>query len=87
MDELEFSIRTANCLSSQNIIFVGELVQCSEWELLRTKNFGRKSLKEIKEELERLDPTLRLGTKGSDELHTLLEQRKRELVAQASQNQ
>ncbi len=49
VDELELSVRSANCLKKANIRFIGELVQKSEAELLKTKNFGRKSLKEIKE--------------------------------------
>lgn len=49
VDELELSVRSANCLKKANIRYIGELVQKSEAELLKTKNFGRKSLKEIKE--------------------------------------
>ncbi len=49
VDELELSVRSANCLKKANIRFIGELVQKTEPELLKTKNFGRKSLKEIKE--------------------------------------
>ncbi|MDR1776360.1 MAG: DNA-directed RNA polymerase subunit alpha [Desulfovibrio sp.] len=48
IDELELSVRATNCLRSANISYVGELVQRSEAEMLRTKNFGRKSLDEIK---------------------------------------
>ncbi|MDO4839347.1 MAG: DNA-directed RNA polymerase subunit alpha [Desulfovibrionaceae bacterium] len=51
IDELELSVRAANCLRSANISIVGELVQRSENEMLKTKNFGRKSLDEIKEHL------------------------------------
>ncbi|MCL2029565.1 MAG: DNA-directed RNA polymerase subunit alpha [Deltaproteobacteria bacterium] len=51
VDELELSVRSANCLKNANIFFIGELVQKSESEMLRTKNFGRKSLNEIKEVL------------------------------------
>ena len=51
VDELEFSVRSANCLKNANIKYIGELVQRSEGEMLRTKNFGRKSLNEIKEML------------------------------------
>lgn len=51
IDTLEFSVRTANCLQNFGIKTIGELVQKSEHELLRSKNFGRKSLKEIKEAL------------------------------------
>lgn len=49
IDELELSVRSANCLENSNIKYIGELVQRSEAEMLRTKNFGRKSLNEIKE--------------------------------------
>lgn len=49
VEELELSVRSANCLKKANIRFIGELVQKSEAEMLKTKNFGRKSLNEIKE--------------------------------------
>jgi DNA-directed RNA polymerase subunit alpha len=49
VEELELSVRSANCLQNANITLIGELVQRSEQEMLKTKNFGRKSLKEIKE--------------------------------------
>jgi DNA-directed RNA polymerase subunit alpha len=49
VDELELSVRSANCLQNANIRFIGELVQRTEAEMLKTKNFGRKSLNEIKE--------------------------------------
>ena len=49
VDELELSVRSANCLQNANIKLIGQLVQKSETEMLKTKNFGRKSLKEIKE--------------------------------------
>ena len=51
VDELELSVRSANCLQNANIRLIGELVQRSEGEMLKTKNFGRKSLNEIKEVL------------------------------------
>jgi len=51
IDELELSVRSANCLKNADIRFIGELVQRSEPEMLKTKNFGRKSLNEIKETL------------------------------------
>ncbi len=51
VDELELSVRSANCLQNANIRFIGELVQRTEAEMLKTKNFGRKSLNEIKETL------------------------------------
>jgi DNA-directed RNA polymerase subunit alpha len=59
VEELELSVRSANCLKSSNIRYIHELVQKSEAEMLKTKNFGRKSLNEIKEILEGMG--LRLG--------------------------
>ncbi len=49
VDELELSVRSANCLANADIKRIGDLVQRTESEMLKTKNFGRKSLKEIKE--------------------------------------
>jgi DNA-directed RNA polymerase subunit alpha len=49
VEELELSVRSANCLQNANIRLIGDLVQRTESEMLKTKNFGRKSLKEIKE--------------------------------------
>jgi len=60
VDELEFSVRSANCLQNANIRYIGELVQRTEAEMLKTKNFGRKSLNEIKELLTSM--SLELGT-------------------------
>ncbi|ACT59742.1 DNA-directed RNA polymerase subunit alpha [Hirschia baltica] len=51
VDELELSVRSANCLRNDNIVYIGDLIQKSEAEMLRTPNFGRKSLNEIKEVL------------------------------------
>ena len=51
VDELELSVRSANCLKNDNIVYIGDLVQRSEPEMLRTPNFGRKSLNEIREVL------------------------------------
>ena len=51
VDELELSVRSMNCLKNDNIVYIGDLVQKSEGEMLRTPNFGRKSLNEIKEVL------------------------------------
>jgi len=59
VEELELSVRSANCLQNANIHLIGELVQRTESEMLKTKNFGRKSLKEIKEIL--ADMGLSLG--------------------------
>jgi DNA-directed RNA polymerase subunit alpha len=59
VDELELSVRSANCLKNDNIVYIGDLVQKTEAEMLRTPNFGRKSLNEIKEVL--LQMGLHLG--------------------------
>jgi DNA-directed RNA polymerase subunit alpha len=61
VDELELSVRSANCLKNADIKYIGELVQKSEGEMLKTKNFGRKSLNEIKEMLTEMG--LNLGMK------------------------
>ncbi|MFH1122840.1 MAG: DNA-directed RNA polymerase subunit alpha [Pseudomonadota bacterium] len=61
VSELELSVRSANCLKNANITLIGELVQKTEAEMLKTKNFGRKSLNEIKEILEEMG--LSLGMK------------------------
>ena len=55
VEELELSVRSANCLKNDNIVYIGDLVQKSESEMLRTPNFGRKSLNEIKEVLQQMD--------------------------------
>ena len=59
VDELELSVRSANCLKNDNIVYIGDLIQKTEAEMLRTPNFGRKSLNEIKEVLGQMG--LRLG--------------------------
>ena len=64
VEELELSVRSANCLKNDNIIYIGDLVQKSESEMLRTPNFGRKSLNEIKEVLQQME--LNLGTTVTD---------------------
>ena len=61
VDELELSVRSMNCLKNDNIIYIGDLVQKTEGEMLRTPNFGRKSLNEIKEILTTMN--LELGMK------------------------
>ena len=58
VEELELSVRSANCLKNDNIVYIGDLVQKSESEMLRTPNFGRKSLNEIKEVLQQMDLSL-----------------------------
>jgi len=64
VDELELSVRSANCLKNDNIVYIGDLVQKSEAEMLRTPNFGRKSLNEIKEVLSHMG--LHLGMEISN---------------------
>ncbi len=59
VDELELSVRSANCLKNADIKYIGELVRKSEQEILTTKNFGRKSLNEIKDILSCMN--LKLG--------------------------
>lgn len=54
VDELELTVRSSNCLKNENIVYIGDLVQKSESEMLRTPNFGRKSLNEIKEVLSQM---------------------------------
>lgn len=62
--ELELSVRAANCLKNANIRTIGDLVQRSETEMLRTKNFGRKSLNEIKEILQDMGLSLGMSLEG-----------------------
>lgn len=64
VDELELSVRSANCLQNANIKLIGELVQRTEAEMLKTKNFGRKSLREIKEILATMGLSLGMGLEG-----------------------
>jgi len=64
VDELELSVRSANCLKNANIFYIGELVQKTEAEMLRTKNFGRKSLNEIKEVLTEMGLSLGMKVEG-----------------------
>ena len=64
VDELELSVRSANCLQNANIRYIGELVQRTEGEMLKTKNFGRKSLKEIKEILAEMGLSLGMKLDG-----------------------
>jgi DNA-directed RNA polymerase subunit alpha len=51
VDDLELTVRSANCLKAENIYYIGDLIQRTETELLKTPNLGRKSLNEIKEVL------------------------------------
>jgi len=64
VDELELSVRSANCLKNSNIRYIYELVQKTEAEMLKTKNFGRKSLNEIKEILQGMGLTLGMKVEG-----------------------
>jgi len=64
VDDLELSVRSANCLRNANIRYIGELVQRTETEMLKTKNFGRKSLNEIKQLLSEMDLGLGLKLDG-----------------------
>ena len=64
VDDLELSVRSANCLKNANIRFIGELVVRSEAEMLKTKNFGRKSLNEIKDILSEMGLSLGMKIEG-----------------------
>lgn len=64
IDELELSVRSANCLRNANICYIHELVKNTENEMLKTKNFGRKSLNEIKEILDDMELTLGMKLEG-----------------------
>ncbi|MBU4484149.1 DNA-directed RNA polymerase subunit alpha [bacterium] len=66
VDELELSVRSANCLQNAKIKFIGELCQKTEAEMLKTKNFGRKSLNEIKEILSEMGLSLGMKLDGFD---------------------
>ncbi len=80
VDELELSVRSANCLQNANIRFLGELVQRTESEMLKTKNFGRKSLNEIKEVLASMNLSLGMNLESFPS-RMELEQRSREREA------
>jgi DNA-directed RNA polymerase subunit alpha len=80
VDELELSVRSANCLQNANIRYIGELVQRTEGEMLKTKNFGRKSLNEIKEVLQSMGLSLGMRLDGFPSRKEL-EQRSREREA------
>ena len=74
VEELELSVRSANCLKNANIRYIWELVQKTEPEMLKTKNFGRKSLNEIKAILEEMG--LHLGMKLDGFVPPPLEEKK-----------
>ena len=80
IDELELSVRATNCLKAANITYVGELVQRTEAAMLKTKNFGRKSLDEIRRVLESMD--LRFGM--TDEV---VEKKFQELLKRKERNE
>ena len=64
VEELELSVRSANCLKNDNIFYIGDLVQKTEGEMLRTPNFGRKSLDEIKEVLSSMSLSMGMDLPG-----------------------
>lgn len=64
VEELELSVRSANCLKNDNIVYIGDLVQITEGEMLRTPNFGRKSLNEIKDVLSQMGLSLGMEVEG-----------------------
>jgi DNA-directed RNA polymerase subunit alpha len=81
VDDLELSVRSANCLQNADIKYIGELVQKTEQEMLKTKNFGRKSLNEIKEFLHEMGLSLGMRLEGfpsRDELDRRRVQRDKE---------
>lgn len=84
IEDLNFSVRSANCLQSADLKYVGELVQKTENDLLKTKNFGRKSLNEIKETLHNMGLDLGMRLEGNfpsrEELERLRAAREREAV-------
>jgi DNA-directed RNA polymerase subunit alpha len=64
IEELDFSVRTYNCLKKANVLTIGELVQITEQDLMNIRNFGRKSLNEVKERLAQLGLSLKKGAEG-----------------------
>jgi DNA-directed RNA polymerase subunit alpha len=78
VDELELSVRSANCLQNANIRLIGELVQRTEAEMLKTKNFGRKSLNEIKEVLASMGLELGMAIESFPDRKTIERMRERE---------
>jgi DNA-directed RNA polymerase subunit alpha len=79
VDELELSVRSANCLQNANIRLIGELVQRTEAEMLKTKNFGRKSLNEIKEVLASMGLELGMQVEGFPDRSEIERMRDRDL--------
>lgn len=86
VDELELSVRSANCLKNDNIIYIGDLVQKTEAEMLRTPNFGRKSLNEIKEVLSSMGLRLGMDIPGwpPENIEEMAKKLEQELLADAS---
>ncbi len=82
VDELELSVRSANCLKNADIRLIGELVQKTEGEMLKTKNFGRKSLNEIKEILSEMGLSLGMKLENFDPERYFREKRERERAAE-----
>jgi DNA-directed RNA polymerase subunit alpha len=82
VDELELSVRSANCLKNADIRLIGELVQKTEGEMLKTKNFGRKSLNEIKEILSEMGLSLGMRLENFDPERYFREKRDRERAAE-----
>jgi DNA-directed RNA polymerase subunit alpha len=78
VDELELSVRSANCLQNANIRYIGELVQRTEAEMLKTKNFGRKSLNEIKDVLASMGLELGMTLEGFPDRQEIERMRERE---------
>ncbi len=78
VDELELSVRSANCLKSADIRYIGELVQKTEAEMLKTKNFGRKSLNEIKEILAEMGLSLGMQLENFPSREEIEQRRKEE---------
>ncbi len=76
VDELELSVRSANCLKNADIRYIGELVQKTEQEMLKTKNFGRKSLNEIKEILSEMGLSLGMKIENFPSREEIEERRK-----------
>lgn len=83
VDELELSVRSANCLQNADVRYIGELVQRTEAEMLKTKNFGRKSLNEIKELLTEMGLSLGMRLENFPQ-RAELEQRRMQLEGQTS---
>ena len=65
VNDLDLSVRSVNCLNSENIHYVGELVQRSESQMLKYRNFGKKSLTEIKEKLQEMGLSLEMTLKDN----------------------